>query len=68
MKNVLASMERAAVLALGGLGASGREPAAGDLDGLRRCIPETAAPADGCLPSSAAPDDGCFPARPPRRS
>jgi hypothetical protein len=68
MKNVLASLERAAVLALGGLAASGREPAAGDRDGLRRCFPETTGPADGCLPSSSVPDDGCFPARPPRRS
>ena len=60
MKNVLASLERAAVIALGGLGATGREPT-GDRDRQRRCFPETEAPAEGCLPSAPARDDGCFP-------
>jgi hypothetical protein len=65
MKNVLASLERAAVIALGGLGTSGREPPAGDRDGLRRCFPEAAAPPHGCVPAAPAQDDGCFPGRAP---
>ena len=65
MKNVLASLERAAVLALGGLAASGREPAAGDRDGLRRCFPGSPAGDSGCFPAGAAAADGCFPAPAP---
>jgi hypothetical protein len=60
MKNVLASLERAAVTALGGLGSARREPLA-DRDGQRRCFPETAAPTEGCLPAAPAQDEGCFP-------
>ena len=63
MKSVLAAAERAAVIALGGLKASGRPPVVGR-EGQRACFPETAAPADGCVPAPSAPDEGCFPGRP----
>jgi hypothetical protein len=67
MSNVRSSLERAAAIALSAGPRSGRSPAADSSQGadrrdrLRRCFPDTAAPADGCLPGSPAPDDGCFP-------
>jgi hypothetical protein len=43
------------------LAPGGHGQASAGSGGLRRCFPDTAAPADGCLPGSPVPDDGCFP-------
>jgi hypothetical protein len=63
MRNLLGSFERALAIALNRTASADRGSAPADRDGLRRCFPDAAAPADGCVPGSPAPDDGCFPAR-----
>ena len=66
MRNVLGSIERAA-MALSGAAGSVQRPASGrDLmsegrDRQRGCFPDAAASPEGCMPGSPSPDDGCFP-------
>ncbi len=68
MRIVLASLERAARVALDQAAPSGRRSAPAGGERPRRCFPDAAAPEDGCVPGTPAPDDGCFPARHGRRS
>jgi len=63
MRIVLASLERAARVALDQAAPSGRGPAPAGGEQPRRCFPDAASPEDGCVPGTPAPDDGCFPAR-----
>ena len=66
MRNLLGTLERAAVIALERT-ASRSWPEPEGSDQARRCFPDTAARAEGCLPGSPARDDGCFPSRGPAR-
>ncbi len=62
MRNLIGSLERAAMIALERT-ASRPRPEPADGDQARHCFPDAVARAEGCLPGSPAPDDGCFPSR-----